>query len=317
MTNIYIDCTVIGDVFSDLLVHSEGLRNPLSYGGTSYSDFVKMDFGGSGNIAVGLSLLGGRAAFVGKAGNDLFGKLYIKNLKEKEVISKVFIEKNSPTGWVIAFIDDRKERSFLVCRGANDTLSLDDVRKATYLIKKSKYVYISGYSLVNDSQRNSILLGIELARKYKKKIVFDPGAYNIVRLNPGLFNSIISLCDIFLPNLDEAMAVTNTENLEDIIDRLRNKVPLTALKCGEDGSILITEKECLKITGFKVRCKDSTGAGDAFASAFLYGLSKDLLLEATGRLASWFSAQVTTDFGSRNYPTKLRINSYLNLLNVK
>lgn len=78
-----LDCTVVGDIFIDLVIHVGRKWSQLNYGGTSYSDFAKIEFGGSGNVAVGLSLLGAKVSLVGKAGNDLFGKLYVENLNIK------------------------------------------------------------------------------------------------------------------------------------------------------------------------------------------------------------------------------------------
>jgi sugar/nucleoside kinase (ribokinase family) len=307
------DCTVIGDIFIDLIVHVSGNRTKFFYGGTSYCDFAKAELGGSGNVAVGLSLLGGKASFIGKAGQDFFGRLYIRNLKKNKVIPQVFFDKCSPTGLVLVFVDNRKERSFLVFRGANDKLSTRDIEKSADLIKKSKYVYISGYSLINEPQQSAILQGIETSRKYNAKIVFDPGAHNLIRSKPQLFAKILDLCDVFSPNLDEASATTNATNIGDIVNKLKGKVPLTTLKCGENGCILISENNTVKVPGVKVRCMDPTGAGDAFTAALIYGLTHELPLEATGQLANWFAAQVVKHPGPRSFPTKSRIDYFLRL----
>ena len=308
------DCTVIGDVFMDVIIGVNGDYRHFFRGGTAYCDFAKVVLGGSGNIAVGLSLLGGKAAFVGKAGDDFFGKLYMQDLKNKGVVPKIFLDKDFPTGLLIAFVEDGKERSFLVFRGANDHLSIGEIEKVTNVIKRSKYVYFSGYSLVNDPQRNTILRAIEIARKFKAKIVFDPGAYNLIKSKQKFFAKLLDLCDIFSPNLDEAEAITNTTNIEDAIIKLRNKVPLTALKYGGNGCMLISEKNIVKVPSFKVKCLDPTGAGDAFTAALIYGLTAKLSLESIGRLANWFAAKLVTQFGSRSYPSKSEINHFLQKL---
>lgn len=313
----FFDCTAIGDIFIDLIVHVSGIHRQFSYGGTSYCDFAKVELGGSGNVAVGLSSLGGRVAFVGKAGYDFLGRLYIRNLQKKNVIAKIFFDKNSPTGLVTALVDDRKERSFLVFRGANDNLSTHDIEKATDLIKRSKYVYFSGYSLVNEPQQSAILQGVETSRTYNKKIVFDPGSHNLIRSKQQIFTRILNLCDVFSPNLEEAMAITDTTDMDAAVNKLRGKVPLTALKCGENGCILIAEKHIVKVPSVKVECVDPTGAGDAFTAALIYGLARGLPLESTGQLANWFAAQVVRGIGARSFPTKSRIDHFLRRLNAK
>jgi len=305
------DCVVIGDILIDVILYISGDYPRFFYGGTSYCDIAKIEFGGSGNVAVGLSSLGERAAFIGKAGHDYFGRLYVRNLKKKKVTSKVFYDKDFSTGITITFVDNQKERSFLVFRGANDKLSTDDIKKATGIIRSSKYVYFSGYSLVKDPQQSAILQGIEIARNYGVKIVFDPGAHNLIQSKPQLFAKILDLCDIFSPNLDEAMAITKTTNIKDVIDKLRDKVPLTAIKCGEDGCILISKDNTIKVSGIKVKCIDPTGAGDAFTAALIYGLSCGLPLKSIGQLANWFAAQLVTRKGPRSFPTKTRINNFI------
>ena len=306
-----LDCTVIGDIFMDLIVHVGCEWNQFNYGGTSYSDFAKMEFGGSGNVAVGLSLLGATVSLVGKAGKDLFGKLYVENLEKNKVIPQVFYDKRSPTGSVLVFVHDQKERSFLVFRGANDSLSVPEIEKTDKLIRRSGYVYFTGYSLINNPQRNAILHGIELSRKYNRKIVFDPGAHNIIRQEPKLFTKILDICDILALNLDEAFAISNVNSLEDAIDRLKGRVPLTALKCGQDGCILISDNSVIRIPAFKVKCMDPTGAGDAFLAALIYGITHKLPLQATGQLANWFASQVAKGNGPRSFPTKSKIKQFL------
>lgn len=214
----------------------------------------------------------------------------------------------------MAFIESGKERSFLVFRGANDKLSLDEIERATNLIKRAKYVYFSGYSLVNDPQRSSILKAAEIAKRFKTKVIFDPGVYNLVKYNRQLCTRLLDFCDVFSPNLDEAIAITNNRNIGGVINKLRGKIPLTALKLGEGGCILVTDERILKVQSANVKCLDPTGAGDAFAAALIYGLTHELPLEATGKLANWFAAHVTTRIGSRGFPTKSKISEFLRRL---
>ena len=298
----------------DLLVYMGDNYSIYSYGGTSYCDSAKMELGGSGNVAVGLSLLGGRTVFIGKAGNDYFGKLYARNLKEKKVISKTSFDKDSSTGIAIVLINKKKERSFIVFRGANNKLSKKDIQMAFELIKKSKYIYFSGYSLVKNPQKTAILQTIMIAKQYNVKVIFDPGAYNLILSKKVFFNKLLKFCDVFTPNLDEACAITNSKNINDVIHKLRCKTPLIALKLGKDGCVLINKNNIIKVPSIKVECVDSTGAGDAFTAALIYGLAYGLPLKATGQLANWYAAQVIKHLGARGFPSQRRINNFLNKL---
>lgn len=309
---VLFDCTIIGDVMIDIIVREKMGKPRLVFGGTSYCSSAKVEFGGAGNVAAGLSTLGGKAAFIGKAGNDILGRLYIQDLRKRRVFPRVFIDETCSTGVDIIFLNHENERSFLVFRGANDRMSSNEIEKASCEIKKSAYVYFSGYSLVNQPQEDAVLHAVELARKHKRKIVFDPGAHNIVRSKKKLFTRLLSLCDVFSPNLEEASAITNMDCFEDIVEKLRGSVPFTALKLGKDGSLLISEKETVRTQGHRVQCMDTTGAGDAFVAAIIYGLNLELPLATTGRLANWFAGETITQMGSRSFPSRSRIRNFLN-----
>ena len=305
------DCIVIGDVLIDVIVQAKENYGQVCRGGISYCNYAKTVFGGGGNVAAGLSVIGGTSAFIGKAGQDFFEKLYVQDLKKNGVFTRVFLDKNLPTGLVVVFVDKGHQRSFLVFRGANDQLLVEEIEKVVDLIKRSDYLYFSGFSLINNPQRNAILRAIELARKFKKKVVFDPGAYNLVKSEKSLFDDLLDVCDVFSPNLEEARAITNVFNINDIIHKLRKRTPLTFLKCDKGGSIIISKDDVIKIPNYNVNCVDPTGAGDAFTAAALYGLSHGLPLESIGQLANWFSAEVVTNIGPRSFPEKSKILQFL------
>ena len=305
------DCIIIGDVLIDVIVRAKENYGQVCRGGVSYCNSAETVFGGGGNVATGLSVIGGTSAFIGKAGKDFFEKLYVQDLKKNRVFTRVFLDKNLSTGLVVVFVDKGHQRSFLVSRGANDQLLAEEIEKVADLIKRSDYLYFSGFSLINNPQRNAILRAIELAKKFKKKVVFDPGAYNLVKSEKNLFDNLLDICDVFSPNLEEARAITNVLNINDVIYNLRKRIPLTFLKCDKGGSIIITKNDVIKIPNYSVDCVDPTGAGDAFTAGVLYGLSHGLPLESTGKLANWFSAEVVTKIGPRSFPKKLKILQFL------
>ena len=305
------DCIVVGDVLMDHIVHVKDKNNPICFAGTYYTDSAKTEFGGAGNVAVGLSSLGAKVSFIGKAGNDLFGKLYFENLKENNVNAQIIIDQLAPTGSVLVFVHDSSERSFIVFRGANDNLAIGDIDKLRELIQQSTFLYVNGLSIVNSPQRDAVLHAVELCRKYKCKVIFDPGAHNLIIKNPELFQKLLDNCDVFTPNLAEASAISNAHDNAEIIAKLREKAPLTALKCGQEGCILFSAEKVLKIPGFNVTCLDPTGAGDAFAAALIYGLTHSLPLLTTGKLANWFGSQMVQANGARNFPSESKTKQFL------
>jgi ribokinase len=305
---------VVGDIFFDVIAQKTSWRNNFFRAGTSYLDDAKLALGGSGNVAVGMSLLGLKTASIGKAGKDIFGKLYADDLKSNNVTTSIFFDQSLPTGIVIALTECEGERSFQVFRGANDKLTSEEVESSRQLIENSKYLYVCGYSLFSSCQQNAVLKAVDIAQHHKVKVVFDPGAYNLIQPRRKLFQHLLASSDLFCPNLKEAIAITNAETLDLAVERLRESTTLTALKLGEKGSILVCGKETIKTPAFRVTVADTTGAGDAFTAAIIYGLTQNLPLNLTAHLANWYAAQLITSYGARSYPSKNKILSFIKSL---
>jgi sugar/nucleoside kinase (ribokinase family) len=305
------DCIVIGDVILDVFVGKPGTGAVFQIGGTSYCESASIEFGGAGNVADALSLLGAKASFVGRAGNDLWGRLYKANLAKRNVRVAMTFDRSLSTGLSLVSISENGERSFCVFRGANNTLSKRNIDNSIGLIKNSEYLYCSGYSLVADPQRSAIVHAIEIANKNRVKVFLDPGAYNLIENNIKLFEKLVDLCDVFCPNIEEAKALTQSRELKAVISKLQKTGKLVALKYGKKGCILIEGKKCIKIPGVEVKCTDTTGAGDAFSTAFLYGLVNHLPLSVTGKLANWFAAQVSAGVGARSFPPSSKIDAII------
>ncbi len=309
--NPKFDCTVIGDICLDITVQASIDDIDIPIGGADDCDLIKASFGGAGNVAVGLSLLGAKVALVGKAGRDISARICKSELRKNGIMMKISHENNLHTGIVLAFVDEKKERSFLVFRGANKALSENDIHKADKVIQNSKYLCISGFSFVSDSQRSAILSATRIAKKNNVKVVFDPGSYNIIKDYRNYFQEILNNCDIVSPNFKEALAITNSANLKDAIRTLSKAHFLTALKRGANGSVLINGNKIVKTPAYRVDVVDTTGAGDAFTSAVIYGLNREMSLESIGKLANWFASQVIVDFGGRSFPSKIKIKRFL------
>jgi fructokinase len=306
-----VDCVVIGDVMFDVFFQNEERHPVLSRRGTSYCSSAKIDFGGAGNVASALSLLGAKVLFVGKAGNDLWGKIYEADLIAHSVATNILFAKRISTGLALVTREKNCERSFFLFRGANNKLLKEEVNLSANALKNSDYLYFSGCSLVSNPQKRAILYAVNLAKRYNLKVIFDPGSHNLIKSNFKLFERLSNICDVFCPNLEEAKMITRTNQLQKIIERLQKRGRLTAVKCGEDGCILIKENEVLEIVGNKVKPLDTTGAGDAFIAALIYGLVKNLPYRTIGKLANWFAAQTVKGIGARAFPSKIGIERYL------
>lgn len=306
---------VIGDVMIDLLIKYD--KDYVPNGAAFYEGNIS--FGGVGNIATFTALLGIKVAMVGVIGNDTLGQEYLKDLRKYKVIPFIF-QRKLPTGFVISLINKNGDRSFLVCRGANNLLSEKDVEEA--LIKfKPEIVFVSGYGIPT-TQRNALIYSVKRAKELGATVVYDPASYNIVKCHRKLIiNTILKDVDVFLPNFEEARAIVGNGNIKEIQKKLPKLVNISIIKMGEKGALLLrssnsnmySQLKC--IPGFTVPAIDTTGAGDTFAAGVLYSLSKKIEIEKGIQLGCWLASHTVKNYGTRYFPEKEQISSYLkNLL---
>lgn len=306
-----LDCLVIGDAFYDIIIRIPKKGPSLVDGGTSYCNSITTSCGGSANVAVGVSLLGGASGFVGMVGKDTFGELYVEDLKRHNVQTKVFQDSRLPTGICLSFVTSDGERTFLLSRGANDCFSLKHVSEVSDIITKAKILYVSGYSLVHRPMRDAIKYAVEVATRNGIKVMFDPASYNLVRRMRDDFLSVTKNANILCLNLKEGHALTMRKDLDGMINSLRKVAEFVALKRGADGCIIATRQQIIHVGGEKVPCVDTTGAGDCFASAIAFGLTHNLSAWGIGKLGNLLASYKVKHIGARAFPSKKEIKHFL------
>jgi sugar/nucleoside kinase (ribokinase family) len=279
-----IDCLIIGDCFHDITVKFSAYEKAVKVGGAVQIANLRVLPGGTGNVAVTITRLGGVAAFCGVVGDDPLGRAYRNDLKENSILPLVFMKRDFPTGVLLALVSSNGERSFLVSRGANDCLEIEHVNTAFERFDPN-IVFISGYSFTKKSMKMVLLHSIELAEKNNSKILFDCTPFNLMQINRDLFMHIISKSYCTCLNYQEACSLVDACGTRNIVRNLRKNTGFFALKLGSRGCILVTPQGVNKIGGKKVPIKDTNGAGDCFAGAIAYGISRNLSKLKMGKLA--------------------------------
>ena len=311
-----LDCVIIGNILFDYFVFNDKVENQHR-GGIKYEDkkmIVKKHIeqispGGTGNVAVGMSKLGLKTAFIGKIGNDVLGAKYKDDLVKNNVVPKLFFNNKLETGTVEVLIDKTGERSFNTYLGANEDLTPEEIIQSSEIISNSEYLFVSGYSL--NSHPEAILKAIEIAKENAVKIIFDPGSHNIIYDSIESFRYILKNSSIFCPNESEIVSITESKSLDETINKMKKSKNFIALKLGDKGCKIIKNNEMTYDLGIKVNQVDTTGAGDAFISALVYGIERKLSLSDTAKFANWFASFIVTKIGARNYPSQKEINEVI------
>ena len=239
--------------------------------------------GGSAcNTAVGVAKLGGQSRFVGKCGRGQMGDLFENDLKKQNVQPALF-RSDSPTGRVLSIITPDAQRSMLTYLGASSETQPGEITEQFF--KNAAIVHIEGYLLFNP---DLILAVMKAARSSGAKISLDLASYTVVEESVTLLQSIITdYVDILMANEDEAQAYTGHRDEARALEHLADSVNIAILKVGKRGSYVAQSGE---VTAIEARlgkpAVDTTGAGDLWASGFLYGLVNGYSIERCGEIGS-------------------------------
>lgn len=268
--------------------------------------------GSAGNAILGLANMGAGTGFIGKVGNDSYGDFFRENLRKNNIEDKLLTSEQLPSGVASTFISPDGERTFGTCLGAAASLKAEEL--TLDMFKGYAYLFIEGY-LVQD--HDMILHAIELAKEVGLQICLDMASYNIVASDLDFFSLLINkYVDIVFANEEEAKAFTGEEP-EEALRTIAKMCSIAIVKVGPSGSYIRKGTEEIKVSAIPVnKVVDTTGAGDYFASGFLYGLTCGYSLEKCAKIGSILSGNVIQVIGTampqeRWDEIKLNINRVL------
>lgn len=276
--NRKFDVVPLGRVTIDL--------NPVDINRTlAESTTFKKYLGGSpANVAVGLSRLGKKVGFIGKISNDRFGDFVIDYFKKEGIdTSQVYRAKNGESlGLTFTEILSPTESDILMYRNGIADLSLDVSEIDEDYIKNSKAISISGTALAQSPSREAALKAMEYAKKHNTVVIFDIDyrEYNWNNKDEiAIYYSIMGKnSDIVIGSreefdLMEGLIEKNSSDVDTANRWIKYGNKIVVIKHGKDGSTAYTEDGGkYSIKPFPVKLMKSFGGGDAYGSAFIYGL---------------------------------------------
>jgi sugar/nucleoside kinase (ribokinase family) len=266
-----------------------------------YRHIVNSESGGSGaNTMIGVRQLGGSACFTSRVGQDEHGRAYSEGLASQGVQPNLGAGGDGETGVCLILITPDAQRTMGTYLGLAQKLVPNDVIEDD--IRASRYLYITGYLWDTDTQKEAVLHAMQTAKKAGDvKVSFslsDP--FCVHRHKSEFLELLTKYVDVVFANREEAIAITDTDNVDDAAAALAEMTGgLAAVTSDKDGSLLVRGNEKVVIPVYKVNAVDTTGAGDMYAAGILYGLTQDLPLSVTGRIASYAAGQVVARIGPR------------------
>jgi len=253
----------------------------------------KASGGSAANTIHGLAHMGVKTGFVGMVGDDDLGKFFFKDMKSKKINPMLF-KSIRETGRAVALISPDSERTFATYLGAAVELSTEDLDSNVFT--GYDYLYLEGY-LVQDHAL--IEKAVRLAKMKGMKICIDLASYNIVEEHRPFFLELIrNQVDIVFANNQEAEALTG-EQPEKAVEILGGYTEIAIVKTGAEGSLIFADEALHKIGIRPSKPIDTTGAGDMYASGFLYGLVNGLSLDTCGNIGAILSGRVIEVLGAK------------------
>jgi sugar/nucleoside kinase (ribokinase family) len=249
--------------------------------------------GSAANAIHGLARLGIETGFIGKVGNDDFGRFF-KSDMESVGINPMLLSGNSGTGKAIALISPDSERTFATYLGAAVELSAEDIRDDHF--KDYNFFHIEGYLVQNHAL---IEKAVKIAKQNGLKITLDMASYNVVEENLEFLHMILrEYVDIVFANEEEAKAFTGKDPFG-AVHEFEKLCEIAVVKIGKNGSIVKSNGSSHSISPYKAESIDTTGAGDLYAAGFIFGLINKYTLDKCGALGSLLSAKTIEVIGPK------------------
>jgi sugar/nucleoside kinase (ribokinase family) len=255
--------------------------------------------GSAGNSMIATAQFGGPTFMSCKVANDSDGDIYIADLEAAGVDHCLKSDRaTGTTGKCLVLITPDAERSMNTFLGISETLSTEQLDAKA--IAASEYVYIEGYLVTSPTGRAAAIKAREIAEAAGVKTALsfsDPGMVEFFR--DGITEIIGTRLDLVFCNEDEALGWAQSDNMDVAVKKLKAIAETFVITRGREGALTFDGKELAKIPPHKVQAVDTNGAGDMFAGAFLYAITRGEDFPTAGRFASLAAGKIVAKYGPR------------------
>ncbi|GMV94129.1 MAG: adenosine kinase [Candidatus Hydrogenedentota bacterium] len=247
---------------------------------------LEIHLGGlAGVTATVYAALGGRAAFIGALGDDGFGSFVQGTLATRNVdVSHVKRVSDVGTAATVVLVSDDGERSFLHHAGCSQSLFEEDIDFD--FVGRARHLHWGGPAVTAGLDGPPMGRVLERAKKLglttSMDTCYDGASKWLPRIEPALPH-----LDIVMSSLEEAREYTGCDEPESIADFFRSYGPeIAMIKLGEHGMFVKDSLQSIRVPAHRVEVRDTTGAGDASCSGFLYGYLRGWDTQKSARFAN-------------------------------
>lgn len=291
---------MVGDYAWDVLIRT---NTELLTGGDTFGEVQLAPGGSAANAAVWAARCGLATTFVGKVGRDRFGALAEEDLVGEGVEAYLIQTDAHLTGSVAVWIDHTGQRSMVSGKGADHALFPQELPRP--VLAAARHLHVSAWSLFDDPPRAALVEAARVVRDAGGRVSLDPGSFQMIdEMGVDAFVEVAHRLgvDVLFPNAEEAATLVGDADAPETARRLAALFPgaLVALKLDADGAyVLPPDGDGTPIPPKVNRLIDATGAGDAFAGAFLSRWLRGVPPAGAARFAVGVSEWVIQRVGAR------------------
>ena len=262
---------------------------------------IECSGGSAANTVVGVAQLGGKAAFIGKVHADQLGGVFNHDIRNAGVIFPTRPAKEGPpTARCLVFVTPDSHRTMQTYLGACVELGPDDVDPET--IQGGRITYLEGYLWDRPEGKEAFGKAVKLAHAAGRRVslsLSDP--FCVDRHRAEFLQLVENDVDILFANEAEITSLYQTQTFDAALSQvMKKKNRIAAVTRSEKGAVIVGNGESHEVAAEKVaRVVDTTGAGDLYASGFLYALTRGHNLPSAGRMGAICAAEIISHYGAR------------------
>ncbi|MGA1804922.1 adenosine kinase [Rhizobium sp. HT1-10] len=262
---------------------------------------IEASGGSAGNTAAGIANFGGKAAYFGKVAKDQLGEIFTHDIRALGVHYQTAPKETfPPTARSMIFVTEDGERSMNTYLGACVELGPEDVEAD--VVADAKVTYFEGYLWDPPRAKEAIRECARIAHENGREVSMTlSDSFCVGRYREEFLELMRSgTVDIVFANRQEALSLYETDDFEEALTRIARDCKIAAVTMSEEGAVILRGGERYEVAAIELEeLVDTTGAGDLFASGFLYGYTQGRELKDCGRLGCLAAGTVIQQIGPR------------------
>jgi sugar/nucleoside kinase (ribokinase family) len=262
---------------------------------------IQMSGGSVANSIAGVAALGGTCGYIGKVAADEFGERFTHDLRSMGVELDLAIAQagEGATGRCHVFITDDAQRTMATYLGASNQLQVNDIKED--LISRSEITYVEGYLFDLPPAKEAIRKVVNFAHGHDSMVALSlSDMFCVDRHRRDFLDLVTNDVDVLLSNEDEIKSLFQVDSLDRAYDAIEELGILAVITRGPRGADVATFSGVVTVPAQEVEhVLDQNGAGDMFASGFLYGLALGADPVESAELGSLCAGEIIAHLGAR------------------